>query len=88
MSVDRPISRRDAVKLGVSTGIALTLGRSDAFASTPEWWQAGALIERAIPSSGEKLPVVGIGTAVIYQSPTPDQLPPLRDTLKRFPELG
>jgi len=88
MSVDRPISRRDAVKLGVSTGIALTLGRSDAFASTPEWWQSGALIERAIPSSGEKLPVVGIGTAVIYQSPTPDQIPPLRDTLKRFPELG
>jgi aryl-alcohol dehydrogenase-like predicted oxidoreductase len=25
---------------------------------------------------------------VTYERPTPDQIPPLRDTLKRFPELG
>ena len=48
----------------------------------------GALIQRAIPSTGEKLPVVGIGTAVIYQNPTPEQMAPLRDTLRVFPELG
>ena len=78
MSFDRPISRRDAVKIGVGSGIALTLGRVDRLGAESAWWQSGALIERAIPSSGEKLPVVGIGTAVIYQSPTPDQIPPLR----------
>jgi aryl-alcohol dehydrogenase-like predicted oxidoreductase len=88
MSADRPISRRDALKIGVGAGAALTLGKTTAFAESPSWYQAGGLIERAIPSSGEKLPVIGIGTAVIYQNPTPDQLPPLRDTLKRFPELG
>jgi aryl-alcohol dehydrogenase-like predicted oxidoreductase len=89
MSGDRPISRRDAVKIGVGSGIALTLGRRDAFASVPEWWQAGALIERAIPSSGEKLPVIGIGTAINYQEATkPEELAPLHDVLKRFPELG
>ena len=88
MSADRPISRRDAVKLGVGTGIALTLGRPDRLVAESAWSQSGGLIERAIPSSGERLPVVGIGTAVIYQSPAPDQIPPLRDTLKRFPELG
>jgi aryl-alcohol dehydrogenase-like predicted oxidoreductase len=88
MSADRPISRRDALKIGVGAGAALTLGKTTAFAESPWWYQAGGLIERAIPSSGEKLPVIGIGTAVIYQNPTPDQLPPLRDTLKRFPELG
>ena len=88
MSADRPISRRDAIKLGVGAGAALSLANTRAFAETPWWHQGGPLIERAIPSSGEKLPVVGIGTAVIYQNPTPDQIPPLRDTLKRFPELG
>jgi len=89
MPGDRPISRRDAVKIGVSSSIALTLGRSDAFASTPTWWQAGALIERAIPSSGEKIPVIGIGTAINYQNATTaEELAPLRDVLRRFPELG
>jgi aryl-alcohol dehydrogenase-like predicted oxidoreductase len=29
-----------------------------------------------------------MGTAVIYQNPTPEQIPPLRDTLKAFPEQG
>jgi len=88
MSADRPISRREALKIGVGAGAALTLANTSAFAESPWWHQGGGLIERAIPSSGEKLPVIGIGTAVIYQSPTPDQIPPLRDTLKRFPELG
>lgn len=89
MSNDRSISRRDVMKLGLGAGAALTLGRSTLFAEpyvTPT--QAGSLIHRAIPSSGEKLPVVGIGTAVIYQNPTAEELPPLRDTLQKFPELG
>jgi aryl-alcohol dehydrogenase-like predicted oxidoreductase len=78
------------MKLGVGTSIALTLGRhSDALASLPEWWQSGPLIERVIPSSGEKLPVIGIGTAINYQSATtPEELAPLHDVLRRFPELG
>lgn len=88
MSADRFISRRDAVKLGLGAGAALTIGRSSSLLAEPVLTAQGGLIERAIPSSGEKLPVVGIGTAVIYQNPTPEQLPPLRDTLKRFPELG
>lgn len=88
MSADRPISRRDAIRIGVGAGAALSLASTKALAESPWWYQPGALIERAIPSSGEKLPAVGIGTAVIYQNPTPDQIPPLRDTLKRFPELG
>ena len=88
MSADRFISRRDAVKLGLGAGAALTLGPGSLFAESLAASQASGLIERAIPSTGEKLPVVGIGTAVIYQNPTPEQLPPLRDTLKRFPELG
>jgi aryl-alcohol dehydrogenase-like predicted oxidoreductase len=50
--------------------------------------QQRGLITRAIPSSGEKLPIIGIGTAVIYQNPMPADMPPLRETLKAYPELG
>lgn len=85
---DRTISRRDALKVGAAAGAALTLPlwlRSSASAAP---LQQPELILRAIPSTGEKLPIIGMGTAVIYQNPTPDQIPPLRDTLKAFPELG
>jgi aryl-alcohol dehydrogenase-like predicted oxidoreductase len=85
MSDDRSISRRGAVKLGLGAGAALALGQSRVLAERP---QSAALITRPIPSTGERLPIVGMGTAVIYQNPTPDQIPPLRDTLKLFPELG
>jgi aryl-alcohol dehydrogenase-like predicted oxidoreductase len=89
MSDDRFISRRDAVKLGFGAGVALAVGRSALAESTAIFQQEGGqLITRPIPSTGERLPIVGMGTAVIYQNPTPDQIPPLRDTLKLFPELG
>jgi aryl-alcohol dehydrogenase-like predicted oxidoreductase len=86
MSDDRSISRRDAVKLGLGAGAVLALGRPRMLAA--ETQQPTPLITRPIPSSGERLPIVGMGTAVIYQNPTPDQIPPLRETLKLFPELG
>jgi aryl-alcohol dehydrogenase-like predicted oxidoreductase len=88
MSNDRSISRRDAVKLGLGAGVALAVGRSALADSIRAPQQTGPLITRPIPSSGELLPIVGMGTAVIYQNPTPGQIPPLRDTLKLFPEIG
>jgi aryl-alcohol dehydrogenase-like predicted oxidoreductase len=88
MADDRAISRRDAVKIGLGTGAAIALGGTSAFAAEAARWQQGALIERAIPSTGEKIPVVGIGTAIVYANPSPEDLPALRDTLRRFPELG
>jgi len=52
-------SRRQALALaGAAAASALT---PPAFAQ-----QAGALLARKIPSSGEPLPVVGIGTAIIF----------------------
>ena len=91
MSHDPSISRRDALKLGLGASALLALSNRRAFALPSPWGlggQSGALVQRSIPSSGEKLPVVGIGTAVIYQNPKPEELPPLRDTLRAFPELG
>ncbi len=46
------------------------------------------LITRAIPSSGERLPVIGIGTARRYDVTTAEEKAPLRDTLREFPKLG
>jgi len=88
---DQSISRRDALKLGLGAGALLSLSRGQAFALPSPWanaGQSGTLIQRPIPSTGEKLPIVGIGTAVIYQNPKPEEIPPLRETLKAFPELG
>jgi aryl-alcohol dehydrogenase-like predicted oxidoreductase len=85
-SNDRSISRRDAIKVGVGAGIFLSLDQLRGVSLLPG--AAPALVERAIPSTGEKLPVVGIGTARSYEAPTAAELPVLRDVLRRFPELG
>jgi aryl-alcohol dehydrogenase-like predicted oxidoreductase len=83
---DESFSRRDVLKLGVGAGIALAFDTRPLLAATAR--QGSALNQRAIPSSGEKLPIVGIGTARNYENPTPDAMGPLKDVLRRFPELG
>jgi aryl-alcohol dehydrogenase-like predicted oxidoreductase len=49
-------TRRDTLRLGLATGAAVTL--------LPRAWSAADLppITKAIPSTGEKLPVIGLGT--------------------------
>jgi len=74
------ISRRDAIKVGIGVGLALTLDRVDLLGAT----QTSVLIEKSIPSSGEKIPVIGMGTARYFDAVTPE----LREVIKRFPELG
>ena len=64
------ISRRDYLKLCLATGVTLSLK------SAPSWavGEAGApnadrkleLITRAIPSSGERLPAVGLGSSATF----------------------
>ena len=50
---------------------------------------AAPLIERPIPSTGTMIPIVGIGTARRYDvASTGGDLVPLREVLRRFPELG
>ena len=75
------LSRRDALKVGLGVGLALTIDRLDLFAATT---QQSALIQKAIPSTGEKIPVIGMGTARYFDAVTPE----LREVIKRFPELG
>lgn len=94
------LSRREALRLAMSVGVTAALAPlvscaprraahvSAADAAAPAS-QGRALIQRKIPSSGEMLPVVGIGTARRYDVGTTAELrAPLRDVLRRFPELG
>src|SRR5689334_824504 len=79
------LSRRDALRVGLGVGLgvglAMTLDRRDLFAATT---QQSALIEKPIPSTGEKIPVIGMGTARYFDAVTPE----LREVIKRFRELG
>lgn len=88
MRPDRPgFTRRDLLKFGIGAGAAVAFHRGSAWAQGAP--RGGALIQRAIPSSGEKVPVVGIGTARNYENPaTPDAIAPLREVLRQFAERG
>ena len=58
-------------------------------APAPEASAGEALIRRTIPSSGEALPALGVGTARRYEvAPTPDAVAPLREAVDRFLALG
>jgi hypothetical protein len=66
---------------GAAASLLGPVGR--ALAQTPPAYPAAAkpVLRRAIPSSGEMLPVIGTGTAVIYESES-SNIPQLADSLK------
>ncbi|HEY5622440.1 MAG TPA: aldo/keto reductase [Gammaproteobacteria bacterium] len=74
------VSRRDLLTAGAGLSISLAIGARHAVAQT------GELIERSIPSSGELIPVVGIG-ARNYRSDW-DEIATYRATLETFARLG
>jgi hypothetical protein len=57
----RSTTRRDAIKLGLLAGAGLAVGRgAPLFGAVPT--PAQELMTRLIPGTGERLPVVGVGT--------------------------
>ena len=77
------ISRRDAIKAGA--GAAVALGASAAAPGLLA--QSGTLIKKTIPSSGQMITPVGIGTNR-YGVNNEAERAPLRDTMARFVEIG
>lgn len=78
-----PLTRRELLKAGVAAGASLFLPAKNPFAETVP------LIEKKIPSSGESLPVIGVGTARRYEAiQTEEERAPLRETLREFRALG
>ena len=77
------LSRRDMLKLTAGASAAMAFGRLPAFARSSE------ILTRPIPSTGERVPVVGLGTARTFNVGTSEEeLAPLRDVLKAFVEMG
>ena len=80
----QPFSRRDLLRFGVVAATGLSVSRS--IAATPGG-QSPALTMKAIPASGEKIPVVGLGTNG-YSVSDPAELAARRAVVKRMAELG
>jgi aryl-alcohol dehydrogenase-like predicted oxidoreductase len=77
------IDRRTAIKAGFGLGVAMLWPRDGLLA------QAQPLIQKKIPSSGESMPVIGIGTARRYEEVKSEaEKAPLRDTIRQFQALG
>jgi aryl-alcohol dehydrogenase-like predicted oxidoreductase len=82
------ITRRELLKSSLAAGVALALGAGrSAFAGGKD--AGAALITKAVPGTGEQLPVIGIGTARRFDvGPDAPERAALREVLKALPELG
>jgi len=81
----KSMSRRQAAGLVVRSAAGLLLARN---AMSAEESRIN-LFQRAIPSSGEKLPVIGLGTWQVFDvGPNPAERQPLEQVLARFVALG
>ena len=79
------ITRRQAVQLigGATAALLSSPGRS------PAEEKQRSILSRSIPSSGEKIPVVGLGTWQVFDvGDSPIERGPLKDVLTRFVQLG
>jgi aryl-alcohol dehydrogenase-like predicted oxidoreductase len=77
------LKRRDLIRLGAAgAGLAAVGGVSSLLADTQE------LIEVTVPSSGVRLPAVGIGTVKFRGTVGTDAMAPFRETLETFHRLG
>lgn len=77
------LERRRFIKASLTAGAALLC------APQPLLGQSGPLIQKKIPSSGETIPIVGLGTARRYEAVKSEaEKAPLRETIAKFQELG
>ena len=58
--VTKPVNRRDILRIGGAAGLTASLPPS------LSWAAESPVIQRAIPKSGEKLPIVGVGTSRVF----------------------
>lgn len=78
-----PVDRRELLKAGAGVALAATLPVTGARE------QDGGMIERRIPSSGETIPVIGLGTSGPFEVGASErERAPLREVLGAFFEGG
>ena len=76
------VSRRDFNRWALAAGSLAALGPVSALAGP------AGVIKRAIPSSGELLPIIGLGTNRYDRGKTAEGRGPLKEALARFHEWG
>ena len=76
------LTRRQVMQLGLGAGTSLLLPEVSLAR------QSAPLIQRPIPSTGERLPIVGIGTARRYNVTTAADKGELKEVIRLFSELG
>lgn len=75
--------RREFLKAGLAAGAALLLPPRETLG------QSAPLLQKKIPSSGEMIPIIGLGTARRYEEVTTEaEKVPLRETILNFKEVG
>ena len=80
-SISSLLSRRDVLCAGIAGGVAMALGATVAQSAD------SAPILKAIPSSGEKIPVIGLGTNA-YGVTDGAELALRKEVLQRMSSLG
>ena len=76
-------TRRDFLKASLATGVASLFPFGATLA------QDAPLLQKKIPSSGEMIPIIGLGTARRYEEVKTDaEKVPLRETILKFKEVG
>ncbi len=80
-----PLTRREAVRImGGAAAVTVLPIRAGGAAN-----EKSSILQRTIPSSGEKIPAVGLGTWQVFDvGESPNERGPLREVLARFVQLG
>ena len=77
------ISRRDLIKLGTNAGLIAATGSWGPLLANTQ-----TMITTTIPSTGEQLPAVGIGTRDYRSTTNPKEMKRFRQTLETFHSAG
>ncbi len=78
------MNRRELLKYTAAAGTALTLDAGTLLAEEP-----GTLLKRAIPSSGEMLPMMGLGSSATFSRMAgTDEIEPLSEVLRTLVDNG
>jgi diketogulonate reductase-like aldo/keto reductase len=82
------VSRRQAARMIAQSAAGLLLAQLGSGAETTKT-RPLTMLNRKVPSSGESLPVVGLGTWQVFDvGPTPAERQPLEEVLALFSKLG
>ena len=81
------IDRRLALQLGLAAGAIAIAGPAARTAVAVGTNAAGALRRKAIPASGEQIPVIGLGTNN-YSPTTPEERASRKAVLERLTAVG